>query len=116
MMKQYKVSLIVPIYGVEKYIGKFVATALGQTYANMQFVFVNDGTKDASMDILHALIDEKFAHRKDDIIIVDKQNEGLPLARKTGIEHASGDYVLFADSEAVCTLSAEGHLLPVYQY
>ena len=98
-MKQYKVSLIVPIYGVEKYIGKFVATALGQTYANMQFVFVNDGTKDASMDILHALIDEKFAHRKDDIIIVDKQNEGLPLARKTGIEHASGDYVLFADSD-----------------
>ena len=60
----YKVSLIVPIYGVERYIRQFAESALGQTYADMQFVFVNDGTKDRSIDILEELIEEKFQHLK----------------------------------------------------
>lgn len=98
-MNGYKVSLIVPVYGVEKYIGKFARTALAQTYDKMQFVFVNDGTKDASMEILQDIIDTEFPHRKDDIVIVNKENQGLPMARKTGLEHAEGEYVLFADSD-----------------
>lgn len=105
-MKQYKVSLIVPIYGVEKYIEKFARTALGQTYDNMQFVFVNDGTKDASMDVLNALIEKEFSHRKDDILIINKVNEGLPLARKTGLDNATGEYILFADSDDWMELDA----------
>ena len=96
---RYKVSLIVPIYGVEKYISQFALSALGQTYDDIQFVFVNDGTKDRSMEILRELIDSRFAHLKDRIVIVDKQNEGLPAARKTGLEHAEGEYILFADSD-----------------
>ena len=56
---RYKLSLIVPIYGVEKYILKFAKSALDQTYEDMQFVFVNDGTKDDSMVLLHNLIDEE---------------------------------------------------------
>lgn len=105
-MKQYKVSLIVPIYGVEKYIEKFARTALGQTYDNIQFVFVNDGTKDASMDVLNALIEKEFSHRKDDILIINKVNEGLPLARKTGLDNATGEYILFADSDDWMELDA----------
>lgn len=105
-MKQYKVSLIVPIYGVEKYIEKFASTALGQTYDNIQFVFVNDGTKDASMDVLNALIEKEFSHRKDDILIINKVNEGLPLARKTGLDNATGEYILFADSDDWMELDA----------
>ncbi len=105
-MKQYRVSLVVPIYGVEKYIARFAETALGQTYDNIQFVFVNDGTKDASMDILNALIQEKFSHRKEDILIINKINEGLPLARKTGVDNACGDYILFADSDDWMELDA----------
>ncbi len=95
----YKVSLVVPVYGVEKYIAKFAESALSQTCTQMQFVFVNDGTPDRSMDILNALIEEKYAHRKQDIVIVNKRNEGLPLARKTGVENATGEYILFADSD-----------------
>ena len=98
-MGKYKISLVVPIYGVEKYIRQFAESALGQTYDCIQFVFVNDGTKDRSMDILNEVIDSGFSYRRPDIIIVDKQNEGLPLARKTGLEHAEGEYVLFADSD-----------------
>ena len=105
-MKQYKVSLIVPIYGVEKYIEKFARTALGQTYDNIQFVLVNDGTKDASMDVLNALIEKEFSHRKDDILIINKVNEGLPLARKTGLDNATGEYILFADSDDWMELDA----------
>ena len=96
---RYKLSLIVPIYGVEKYILKFAKSALDQTYEDMQFVFVNDGTKDDSMVLLHNLIDEEYAHLKERIVIVDKENEGLPAARKTGLEYAEGEYVLFADSD-----------------
>ena len=99
MMKQYKISLIVPIYGVEKYIGKFAETALGQTYPDIQFVFVNDGTKDRSMEILENLIEEKFAHLKSRITIINKENGGLPSARKAGLDAAEGEYVLFADSD-----------------
>lgn len=102
----YKVSMIVPVYGVEKYIEKFARTALGQTYQNVQFVFVNDGTKDASMDILHSLIDSEFQHRKGDVVVVNKENQGLPQARKTGLEYAEGEYILFADSDDWLELDA----------
>ena len=98
-MYRYKVSLVVPIYGVEKYIEKFARTALGQTYQDMQFVFVNDGTKDSSMEILNSLIEREFSHRKKDIVIVNKDNQGLPQARKTGLEYSEGEYILFADSD-----------------
>ena len=98
--------MIVPIYGVEKYIRQFAQTALEQTYQNVQFVFVNDGTKDASMDVLNALIEKEFSHRKDDILIINKVNEGLPLARKTGLDNATGEYILFADSDDWMELDA----------
>lgn len=98
-MCKYKLSLIVPIYGVEKYIYQFAESALGQTYKDIQFVFVNDGTKDGSMIVLNDLIREKYSHLIPQIVIVNKENEGLPLARKTGLEYAQGDYILFADSD-----------------
>ncbi len=98
-MSKYKISLVVPIYGVEKYIQKFAESALNQTYQNLQFVFVNDGCKDHSMDILKDVIEKKFSYRKTDIIIINKENEGLPIARKVGIEAAEGEYILFADSD-----------------
>ena len=87
-MNGYRISLIVPVYGVEKYIRQFAESALGQTYQDIQFVFVNDGTKDRSIDILEELIEEKFQHLKPRILIVNKENQGLPMASKTGLEHA----------------------------
>lgn len=109
-MSKYKISLVVAIYGVEKYIEKFANTALGQTYQNVQFVFVNDGTKDSSMDILNRVIEEQYSHRKDDIVIVNKENGGLPSARKAGIDAADGEYILFADSDDWLELDALGKI------
>ena len=110
----YKVSLIVPIYGVERYIRQFAESALGQTYDDMQFVFVNDGTKDRSMEILQELIDEKYSSLKSRIVIINKENGGLPSARKAGLDVAEGEYILFADSDdwldtdAVMKVMADG--------
>ena len=98
-MAKYRVSLIAPIYGVEKYIAQFAESVLGQTYRDVQFIFVNDGTKDRSVDILNDLIDKCYVDLKPRILIIDKENGGLPSARKAGLEAAEGDYILFADSD-----------------
>ena len=58
------------------------------------------------MDVLNALIEKEFSHRKDDILIINKVNEGLPLARKTGLDNATGEYILFADSDDWMELDA----------
>jgi glycosyltransferase involved in cell wall biosynthesis len=92
-------TIVVPIYGVERYIRQCADTVLGQTYDKIQFIFVNDGTKDNSMQVLSELIEEKYQHLKPSILIINKENEGLPAARRTGLEHATGDYVLHVDSD-----------------
>ena len=92
-------SVIVPVYGVEKYIGRFAESLLSQSYDRIQFIFVNDGTKDGSMTVLKGLIEGRFPHLKDRIIIIDKENEGCPKARRTGLDHATGDYVMHADPD-----------------
>ena len=106
MSNRYKISLIAPIYGVEPYIRQFAESALGQTYDDIQFVFVNDGTKDNSMAILNALIEEQFSHLRPRITIINKENGGLPSARKSGLEVAEGEYILFADSDDWLELNA----------
>lgn len=98
-MDRYSISLIAPIYGVEKYIGKFAESVLGQTYQDVQFIFVNDGTKDRSMEVLDELIESRFTHLKPRIVIINKENGGLPSARKAGLDAAEGKYILFADSD-----------------
>ena len=106
MNNRYKISLIVPIYGVEEYICQCAESVLGQTFDNIQFIFVNDGTKDRSMELLEALIEERFAHLKERIVIINKENGGLPSARKAGLERAEGEYILFADSDDWLELNA----------
>ena len=99
MKPDISISLVIPIYGVERFIGRFAESVLGQSYPFIQYVFVNDGTKDSSIQILESLIDSKFSHLRDRIVIVHKENEGLPAARKTGIEYATGDYIWHIDSD-----------------
>ena len=93
------ISVIAPIYGVERYITEFADSVLSQSYPNIQFIFVNDGTKDRSIEILEELIDAKYSHRRDSITIINKPNGGLPAARKTGLDNATGDYVYHVDSD-----------------
>lgn len=94
-----KISVIVPVYRVEAYIEQCARSLFDQTYANVEFIFVNDGTPDASMSILRGLLEKEYSHLKDRTVIVEQENAGLPAARRAGLARASGDYVLFVDSD-----------------
>lgn len=110
-MKHPSFSIIVPVYQVEKYIERCAVSLFSQTYDNIQFIFVNDGTKDRSIEILNKLIDSEFAHLRPKIVIVDKENAGPAAARRAGLEYAKLDYILYLDSDdyieadAVCALA-----------
>lgn len=93
------ISLVIPVYGVRDFIEEFADSVLGQSYPAIQYIFVNDGTRDDSITILRSLIDSRYSYRKENIIIVDKENAGLPAARKTGMEYVTGDYVYHVDPD-----------------
>lgn len=99
MQKDITISIIAPIYGVEKYIVEFADSVLSQSYPHIEFIFVNDGTKDRSMELLDQLIASKYEHLRPQIKIINKPNGGLPAARRTGLEHATGDYIYNVDSD-----------------
>lgn len=91
--------MVVPVYGVEKYIAEFARSVFSQSYPHVQYIFVNDGTKDKSIEVLNEVIDNEYPHIKDNIVIVSKENAGLPAARKTGLEYVTGDYVYHVDPD-----------------
>lgn len=90
-----KFSIIVPIYNVEKYLAKCIDSILAQTYQDYEVLLINDGTKDNSQSI----IDKYVKEYPDKVKGFIKENGGLSDARNYGIERASGDYILFVDSD-----------------
>lgn len=96
MMQQYDlISVIVPIYKVEPYIHKCLASLLAQTYPNLEIILVDDG----SPDRCGAICDEYRAKHGEEIKVIHKKNGGLSDARNAGIEAASGGYIAFVDSD-----------------
>lgn len=94
-----KVSILVPIYGVEKYIRKCAKSLFEQSYENIEYIFVNDCTPDDSINILQG-VSKKYPERGKTIQIVSHEiNKGLAASRLTGIAHATGDYLMFVDSD-----------------
>lgn len=88
-------SIIIPIYNVEKYIRPCMESVFGQHLdKDYEVILVNDGTKDNSFYVIDNLIK---AH--DNIIVIEQENQGLSAARNTGLTKASGEYVLFLDSD-----------------
>ncbi len=110
-MSSYTLSLVVPVYGVERYIGEFAEGALAQWCEGVEYVFVNDGTKDRSMEVLDSVIEAKFTHLRPHITIVHQQNMGLPQARRTGFLRAKGEYILCADSDDWLSEGALGRVV-----
>lgn len=99
MNKPLTISVIAPIYGVQDYIVQFAESLLSQSYPHIEFIFVNDGTKDRSIELLEELIERKYSALSSRIKIVHKENGGLPAARRTGLDHATGDYIYHVDSD-----------------
>lgn len=97
-MSKPLVSILVPIYNVEKYIERCAISLMEQSYDNIEYVFVNDYTKDESVNILKRVI-ERYPNRQKVKIINHSQNKGLSASRNTGITNSSGDYISFVDSD-----------------
>lgn len=89
-----KVSIIVPVYNVEKYIEKCIQSILNQTINEIQIIIINDGSTDNS-----SIIIKKFSKLDTRINYIDKKNEGPGVARNIGIELALGEYIYFLDSD-----------------
>jgi CDP-glycerol glycerophosphotransferase len=87
-------SVVVPIYNVEEFLERCLDTIAAQTHSDLEVILVNDGATDSSHDIAEAYT-RKDARFK----LVDRPNGGLSAARNTGIEHATGDYLAFVDSD-----------------
>ena len=95
-----KVSVIIPVYKVEQYIADCARSILAQTWQDIEYIFVDDASPDASIDILEDIIDSEFAALRPKISIIRKPiNEGLPQARLSGLKVATGDYVMHVDSD-----------------
>ena len=101
-----KVSVLIPVYGVEKYVGHCSKTLFGQTYDDIEYVFVDDCTPDNSIAIIQQVLSE-YPHREQQVhIIRHDHNRGLGAARKTALEAATGDFVLNVDSDDHLPLDA----------
>lgn len=94
MKSQPLVSVIVPIYNVEKYLIECLDSIVRQTYKNLEIILVDDGSLDKSGDMC-----EEYAKKDDRIRVLHKENEGLNFARRSGFLESSGEFILFVDSD-----------------
>lgn len=89
-----KYSFIVPVYNTEKFLKKCLDSLVNQTYKDFEIIVVNDGSTDKSSSII-----SKYQKKYKNIIVIDKENEGLSMARNRGVQKSSGKYIIFVDSD-----------------
>lgn len=88
-----KITIIIPVYNVELYIKKCLESILNQSYQNLEIILVNDGTEDKSMEVI-------IQYQNDERLkIIEQKNMGLSAARNTGLKYATGEYIMFVDSD-----------------
>lgn len=93
-MEKDKISVIVPVYNVEKYIRKCVDSLIQQNYKNIEIILVDDGSPDNSSAIL-----DKFATEDERVKVIHKTNGGVSSARNAGLDIATGEYIMFVDGD-----------------
>lgn len=89
-----KISVIVPVYNVEQYVGECIESILNQSFYDIELILINDGSKDNS-----GFICDEYAKKDNRIKVIHKKNEGVSIARNIGIKNASGKYIAFVDSD-----------------
>lgn len=104
------ISIIVPVYNVEKYISKCIFSLIGQTYKNIELILIDDGSSDTSGSIC-----DKLASQDNRIQVLHKENGGVSSARNLGIEKATGDYICFVDSDDWLELDYFALAVPILQ-
>lgn len=112
MEQTIKISVIVPVYGVEKYIDACVSSLCSQTWKNIEIILIDDGTKDRSGEIC-----DEWADKDERVSIFHIENGGQSRARNVGVAHATGDYIGFVDGDdRVCPEMYETLICLMQQY
>lgn len=93
-MSSHKVSVIVPVYNVEKYLERCILSIINQTYKNIEIILVDDGSKDSSGEIC-----DNFAEKDTRIKVIHRVNGGVSDARNAGLDNATGEFIYFIDSD-----------------
>lgn len=86
-----KISIVIPIYNTKEYLRECFDSIINQTYKNLEIILIDDGSTDGSSEIC-----DNYAQKDSRIVVVHKKNEGVAVARNTGIGIATGDYIAFA--------------------
>jgi len=100
------ISVIIPVYNVESYVGDCLESIIHQSYSNLEIIIVNDGSTDNS-----GLICQEYAERDSRIKHLESSNKGVSYARNRGLEVASGDYISFVDSDDCLALNSYEKLI-----
>lgn len=103
-------SVIIPVYNVEEYVGRCVDSVLNQTYKNLEVLLVDDGSKDSS-----GAICDTYPEKDPRVKVIHKENGGLSSARNTGMDIASGEYITFLDSDDWIEPDGYEHLMELMQ-
>ncbi len=93
-MNRPLISIVVPVYNVEKYLAHCLDSLVNQTMREIEIVCVNDGSKDRSLEIL-----QEYVLREKRIKVLDQQNTGVSVARNNALKHVTGEYYMFVDSD-----------------
>lgn len=94
-----KVSVVVPVYGTEKFIERCARSLFEQTLDDIEYIFVDDCSPDNSVTLLRDILKEYPMRKRHTFILRHNTNKGLPLARKTGLDKATGNYIIHCDSD-----------------
>lgn len=94
MKKDYKISIIIPVYNVEDYLSECVDSILNQTYENYEVLLIDDGSTDKSPQIC-----DTYSEKNNKISVIHTRNRGLSAARNLGTEKAQGEYIFYLDSD-----------------
>lgn len=89
-----RISIVVPIYNMEKYLPRCLDSILNQSYQNIEILLINDGSTDTSLEIC-----KEYSKRDNRVILITKKNGGLSDARNIGIKNSTGEYITFIDSD-----------------
>ncbi|MFJ8260431.1 glycosyltransferase family 2 protein [Rummeliibacillus sp. NPDC094406] len=103
-----EISIIIPVYNVEKYLNRCITSIINQTFKNIEIILVNDGSKDLSGELC-----DHIAKSDNRIIVIHKQNGGSSSARNAGLKKARGDYIAFVDSDDWVSLDMYEYLYKI---
>ena len=95
------ISVIIPVYNVEKYVEKCAKSLIEQSYNSLELIFINDGSTDSSGELCHKIADKNTSGTVK-IVVIDKENGGVSSARNKGLEVASGKYIMCVDPDDYC--------------